>query len=85
VLKTYRHGNLWSVTMATFDVQSYTPSVLNLMCPTTHHFNSVLFLLKVNKNWPEEAQYSDTIIIKMYIRTLETTGPATAAAHMAKS
>jgi len=24
--------------MVTFDVQSYTLSVLNLMCPTTHHF-----------------------------------------------
>jgi len=29
--------------MATFDVQSYTRSVLNLMCPTTHHFNSAPF------------------------------------------
>ena len=38
MLKTYRHDNLWSVTMATFDVQSDTLSVLNLMCPTTHHF-----------------------------------------------
>jgi len=24
--------------MVTFDVQSYTLSVLNLRCPTTHHF-----------------------------------------------
>jgi len=24
--------------MATFDVQSYILSALNLMCPTTHHF-----------------------------------------------